>query len=128
MKYLCLMYCDWKIFAAMSARQQADFDRDTWSYDLALKHNGQLLAAQALQPTENATTLRIRQGKQLITDGPFAETKEQLGGFILIEATDLNEALRIAAKSPFATIGSIEIRPLMDRPDPMEAETAPPLP
>ncbi len=78
-----------------------------------IKASGKLLAADALQPVSTATTVRVRDGKTLTTDGPFAETKEQLGGFYLVEAKDLDEALAIAARIPSAKFGSIEVRPVM---------------
>ena len=78
-----------------------------------LKKSGQLRAGDALQPTTTATTVRVRDGKRLTTDGPFAETKEQLGGYYLVEAKDLDEAIAIAARIPGARHGSIEVRPVM---------------
>jgi hypothetical protein len=78
-----------------------------------IKKNGKWLAGEALQPTSAATTVRMRAGKLVTTDGPFAETKEQLGGFYLIEAADLNEAIRIAARIPGAKTGSVEVRPVV---------------
>lgn len=76
------------------------------------RHSGRMLAAEALQPVETATTVRLRGGKLSITDGPFAETKEQLAGFYLVDARDLNEALQIAGKIPAARVGSVEVRPV----------------
>ena len=76
--------------------------------------SGLLIAAEALQPVETATTVRVRNGKVSITDGPFAETKEQLGGFFLIDARDLNDAIQVAAKIPSARLGSIEVRPVWE--------------
>ncbi len=84
------------------------------AYDDALRKAGHLVVAHALQPVEAATTVRVRNGKLSTTDGPFAETKEQLGGFILIEARDLNEAIQVAAKIPLARRGSIEVRPIRE--------------
>jgi hypothetical protein len=84
------------------------------AYDDALRRAGHLVVAHALQPVEAATTVRVRNGKLSTTDGPFAETKEQLGGFILIEARDLNEAIQVAAKIPLARRGSIEVRPIRE--------------
>ena len=80
-----------------------------------LRENGHYIAAEALQPVQTATTLRIRHGKVTTTDGPFAETKEQLGGFYLIDARDLNEAIRVASKIPPGRLGCIEVRPIRER-------------
>jgi hypothetical protein len=84
------------------------------AYDDALRKAAYLVVAHALQPIETATTIRVRNGKLSATDGPFAETKEQLGGFMLIEARDLNEAIQVAAKIPVARRGSIEVRPIRE--------------
>jgi hypothetical protein len=84
------------------------------AYSDALRKSGHLIAAQALQPVQTATTGRVRAGKLSTTDGPFAETREQLGGFILIEARDLNEAIQAASKIPLARRGSIEVRPVKE--------------
>ncbi|MEW6443714.1 MAG: YciI family protein [bacterium] len=105
MKYLCLVY-------AQEDKVHAVPDRDCLAYDAALRERGQCLASEALEPVETATTVRVRNGKVTITDGPFAETKEQLTGFYLIEAEDLDAAIRIAAKIPPARVGSIEVRPI----------------
>jgi hypothetical protein len=93
--------------------ERADLDRDSLAYDQDLLKKGHFLAAAALQSVETAKTVRSRGGKVAMTDGPFAETKEVLGGFIFIEAGDLDEALRIAAGIPIAKYGSIEVRPEM---------------
>ncbi len=79
----------------------------------------QIKSGHALQPTKVATTVRMREGKRLTTDGPFAETKEQLGGYYLIEAADLNDAIQIASRMPNARFGSIEVRPLLEMPAPV---------
>jgi hypothetical protein len=107
MKYLCLVYLeDQKLHAVPDRECQACGD--------GLRRSGVLVAAEALQPVETATTVRVRNGKLAVTDGPFAETKEQLAGFYLIEARDLNDAIQIAAKIPPAREGSIEVRPVRD--------------
>jgi hypothetical protein len=107
MKYLCLVYLeDQKLHAVPDRECQACGD--------GLRRSGVLLAAEALQPVETATTVRVRNGTLGVTDGPFAETKEQLAGFYLIEARDLNDAIQIAAKIPPAREGSIEVRPVRD--------------
>ena len=105
MKYLCLVYGEEALMATMD-------DRECMACAQSLTDSGHLVAGQALQPVETATTLRVRNGKVSYTDGPFAETKEQLAGFYLLEARDLNEALDKAAKIPPARIGSIEVRPI----------------
>ncbi|MEO7189563.1 MAG: YciI family protein [Vicinamibacterales bacterium] len=107
MKYLCLVYLDeQKLHAVPDAECQACGD--------GLRAGGVLVAAEALQPVASATTVRIRNGQLSVTDGPFAETKEQLAGFYLIEARDLNDAIQIAAKIPPAREGSVEVRPVRE--------------
>ena len=105
MKYLCLVYLEEQKLRAVP-------DSECMACGNGLRESGTLVAAEALQPIGTATTLRIRNGKVAITDGPFAETKEQLAGFYLIEARDLDEALQVAAKIPPAREGSIEVRPV----------------
>ena len=105
MKYLCLVYGEEDKIAAMD-------DRECLAVDAALRCDGHCLASEALEPTETATTLRIRGGRMSVSDGPFAETKEALAGFYLIEARDLNEAIRLAAKIPPVQVGCVEIRPV----------------
>jgi len=105
MKYICLVYLeDHKLHAVHDSECAACGD--------GFRQRGLLVAAEALQPVETATTVRVRNGKLSVTDGPFAETKEQLAGFYLIEATDLNEAIQIASKIPPAREGSVEVRPV----------------
>lgn len=105
MKYLCLVYLDEKRLDELP-------DEDCVAYDTAIRQSGHCLASEALESVQTATTVRVRDGKVSVTDGPFAETKEQLAGFYMIEAKDLNEAIQIAAKIPPAHVGSIEVRPL----------------
>jgi hypothetical protein len=114
MKYLCLVYADEAAFDRMSQQQLDALDDEALANDEELRRRGHLVIAQALQPTASATTVRVRNGRMSATDGPFAETAEQLGGFVFIEATDLNEAIRVAAGIPMARVGSIEVRPVMD--------------
>jgi hypothetical protein len=114
MKYLCLIFLDEQKLEVLSKSEAEALNDETFAYDEALRQSGHLLVAQALQSAQSATTLRVRNSKLSITDGPFAETNEQLGGFILIEATDLNEAIQVASKSPLAPFGSIEVRPIME--------------
>ena len=107
MKYLCLVYLeDQKLHAVP--------DRECMTCGEGLRRSGVLVAAEALQPTTTAATVRVRNGALSVTDGPFAETKEQLAGFYLIDARDLNEAIQLAAKIPPAREGSIEVRPVRE--------------
>ena len=105
MKYLCLVYMEKEKLRAVP-------DTECLACGEGFKRSGVLVAAEALQPVETAATVRVRGGKVSVTDGPFAETKEQLAGFYLIEARDLNEAIQIAGKIPPAREGSIEVRPI----------------
>ncbi|KQV63873.1 YciI family protein [Rhizobium sp. Root1220] len=112
MKYLCQVWFEPSILEAMADEEKKKLDRDSLAYDEDLVQSGHMIAAQALQSPASAVTVRVRHGELSVTDGPFAETKEQLGGFILIEATDLNDAIRVAAGIPLAKMGSIEVRPI----------------
>ncbi len=105
MKYLCLVYLD-------EGRLDELPDEDCVAYDSAIRTSGHCLASEALQSVRTATTVRVRNGKMSITDGPFAETKEQLAGFYMIEAKNLDEAIGLAAGIPPACVGSIEVRPI----------------
>ena len=105
MKYLCLVYLD-------ENRLHELPDEDCVEYDASIRESGHCIASEALQSVQTATTVRVRNGKMSITDGPFAETKEQLAGFYMIEARDLNEAIQIASKIPPARVGSVEVRPV----------------
>ncbi len=105
MKYLCLVYGE-------EAKIQQMDDNHCLAFDQSIRASGQCVASEALQPVSTATTVRVRNGKVTMTDGPFAETKEQLAGFYMIEARDLNEALQIASRIPPAAVGSIEVRPV----------------
>ncbi|MGA9121222.1 MAG: YciI family protein [Bacteroidota bacterium] len=107
MKYLCLVYSEEKMLEAMT-------DDECMKYDAALRESGNCLASEALQSVQTATTVRVRGGKVSITDGPFAETKEQLAGFYLIDAKNLDEAIEIASKIPPARVGCIEVRPIRE--------------
>jgi hypothetical protein len=104
MKYLCLVYLEEKNLGNVP-------DSDCRACGEELRKNGHHIAAEALQPVHTATTVRVRNGKVSVTDGPFAETKEQLAGFYLIDAKDLNEAIQLASKIPPARVGSIEVLP-----------------
>jgi len=105
MRYLYLVYGEEKALEAMP-------DSDCLAYDEAIRSSGHCIASEALQPVATATTVRVRNGRLSVTDGPFAETKECLAGFYLVEAKDLNEAIQLAAKIPPARVGSVEVRPI----------------
>ena len=121
MKYLCLVYIEEKKLNALSDSEMKALIAEALAYDEELRKSGHYIVSNALQRVEAATTLRTRNGKLSITDGPFAETKEQLGGFILIEARDLNEALHVASKIPPGRLGSIEVRPVWELENPAAA-------
>ena len=114
MKYLCLVYYEEKKLDALSKSEFDALLAEALAYDEELRRSGHFVAANALQSVQAATTIRTRNGKLSMTDGPFAETKEQLGGFILIEAHDLNEAIQVASKIPPGRLGSIEVRPIKE--------------
>jgi hypothetical protein len=107
LKYLCLVYGEEKEMGAMT-------DDACMAYDQALRRSGQCLASEALQPVRTAATVRVRNGKVSIKDGPFTESKECIAGFYLIEAADLNEAIQLASQIPPARVGSIEVRPVRE--------------
>ncbi|MDM0002880.1 YciI family protein [Variovorax sp. J22P240] len=112
MKYLCLVYFEEALLDAFSDSSSAALAAESIAYDEELKSRGQLVVADALQRVKNAKVVQVRRGRTSQTDGPFVETKEQLGGFILVEAKDLNAAIQIAARIPLARMGSIEVRPI----------------
>lgn len=114
MKYLCLVYYDEKIINAMTQPKWQELNEECVACGEDLRNSGHMIAGNALHPTTTATSLRVRDGKTLITDGPFAETKEQLAGFYMLEARDLNEAIQMASKIPPAKLGCIEIRPIRE--------------
>jgi hypothetical protein len=114
MKYLCMVYVDEKALDALTERDYDALTDESLAYDEELRKSGHFIVAQALQPVRTATSIRIRNGKVSATDGPFVETKEQLGGFVLIDARDLNEAIQLAAKIPPARLGGIEVRPIKE--------------
>src|SRR5216683_7376933 len=113
MRFLCLVYFEPQTLAALSPGEKAALDRNSMAYNDELTRNSQYIVAEALQPVRSARTVRVRQGKTSVTDGPFAEAKEHVGGFILVEAANMNQALEIAAGIPLAKLGSIEVRPIM---------------
>jgi hypothetical protein len=114
MKYLCLVYNEQKKLDAMSQSELDALIDEHLAYDEVLRKSGHFIVAEALQPVQAATTLRVRNGKVSITDGPFAETKGQLGGLFLINARDLNEAIQVASRCPSVRLGSMELRPVME--------------
>ena len=112
MEYLCLVYLDGKQFDGVSKDELVAIDDSSLAYDEELRRRGHLLAARALAGPQTAASVRPRAGGATMTDGPFVETKEHLGGFIMIEARDMNEALQIAAQIPIARYGGVEVRPV----------------
>ena len=114
MRYLCLIYDEEKQLAAMSQSESDAFMGEYFAFTDGIRKSGHYIGGEALQSVQTATTVRSRNGKISATDGPFAETREQLGGFYLINAKDLNEAIQVAAKIPSARLGSVEVRPVME--------------
>ena len=112
MKYLCLIYENEGMWEKLSKEDGDRIMGEYFAFTDDIRKSGQYLGGEALQPTATATTVRVRNGKIGNTDGPFAETKEQLGGYYLVEAKDLNEAIKVAARIPAAKNGSIEVRPI----------------
>jgi hypothetical protein len=114
MRYLCLIYENEKGWESLPPGEMEAIMNEYFAFTGDIQKNGKYVAGEALQPTTTATTVRVRNGKVSTTDGPFAETKEQLGGFYLIEAKDLNDAIQVASRIPSARFGSVEVRPIMD--------------
>ena len=112
MKYLCLIYQNDET-SARNAQSGVPMSQEYFAFTQEIQKSGHMLGGNALQPPNTATTVRVRNGKVSTTDGPFAETKEQLGGYYLLEAADLNDAIQVAARIPGAKTGSIEVRPVM---------------
>jgi len=119
MKYLLLIYESEAIGAALREAERGKIYQEYMEYTKRIHKNGNYLAGEALQPVSSATSVRVKNGKTLTTDGPFAETREQLGGFYMVEAKDLDEAIALAAAIPAARTGSIEVRPIMPTPPPV---------
>ena len=113
MQYLWLIYEKETEMLSRSEDEQEQIMADYWAFTKDVRDNGQLVAGEALMPTETATTVKVRDGNRITTDGPFAETKEQLGGFYLLDCKDLDEAIEQASRIPSAKYGSIEVRPIM---------------
>jgi hypothetical protein len=116
MKYMLLIYDDEKIWANMGETERNQMFGEYMQFSADIHKSGHWLAGAPLQPTSTATNVRIRNQKRMVTDGPFAETREQLGGYYLVEAKDLDEAIGIAARIPSARMGTIEVRPVMEIP------------
>ncbi len=113
MQYMLLIYDDESVWQSMPEEERNALFGEYFAYTDELRRAGAFVAGDALEPTSSATTVRVRDGKTLTTDGPFAETKEQLGGYYLVEADSLDEALEWARKIPSARLGSIEVRPTL---------------
>ena len=114
MKYLLMIYCD-EASDAKRSKEELDAEMGAyWAFTEEVQKAGAQNVGEALHPSSTATTVKIRNGKTVTTDGPFAETKEQLGGYYVVEAKNLDEAIQWAVKIPHATIGAIEIRPIVD--------------
>jgi hypothetical protein len=114
MKYICLGYLDETAWEAMSEAERNALMDECFAYDDVLREGGHFAGGEALQSPRNAATLRYRNGKVSVTDGPYAETKEQLGGILILEATDLNHAIQLMSKHPGVKVGPFEIRPAED--------------
>ncbi len=114
MRYLCLIYDEEKQLAGMSKTESDKFMGEYFGFTEGIKQAGHYIGGEALQPVQTATTVRVRNGKVSTTDGPFAETREQLGGYYLINARDLNDAIQVAAKIPSARLGCVEVRPIQE--------------
>ena len=114
MKYLCLIYDEGKKMDTLSKSEADAFMAEYFAFTEGIKQSGHYVGGEALQPVQTATSVRVRNGKVSTTDGPFAETKEQLGGFYLINAANLDDAIQVAAKIPSARFGTVEVRPVVD--------------
>jgi hypothetical protein len=119
MQYLLLIYTDEEAWENRPDDERREITREYWTLTTELRDKGVYLAGAPLKPTTTATTMRVRGDEQVVTDGPFAETKEQLGGYFLIDADSVDEALEVAARIPAARYGAVEVRPLL--PVPAEA-------
>jgi hypothetical protein len=114
MKYVCLGYLDEKNWSTLSEKEQETLMDECFAYDDILRKEGHFLGGEALQSAKNATTLRWQNGKVSLTDGPYTETKEQLGGILILEARDLNHAIQLMSRHPGVKAGPFEIRPAED--------------
>lgn len=127
MKFACLVYIDESIAGGMSPEAQETLTNTTIEHDWSLRNSGQLMLSQPLQPPEHAVTIRGRGKRITRTDGPFAETKEFLGGFYLIEAPDLAAAIALVESDPMTEMGSIEIRPFLEQTHSVTGQRRPPI-
>lgn len=118
MRYICLVHFEHERLDNLPLAERQDVDRRSLAYDRELAAKGHLVFSQAIQGGDSATLVRVREGRVSATDGPYIETKEQMAGFVLIEARDMNEAIRLAAGIPLAEIGTIEVRPIYEIPTP----------
>ena len=116
MKYMLLIYDEEQMWAKLSEAERKQIYAEYGQFSQQVKSGGQYVTGAQLQPISAATSVRVRNGKRLLTDGPFAETREQLGGYYLVEAKDLDEALALAAGIPSARFGTVEVRPLVEMP------------
>ena len=116
MKYMLLIYDDEKVWSKFSEAERRKLFDEYMQFGEQIRSSGHHLASAPLQPTSTARSVRVREGKRLVTDGPFAETREQLGGYYLIEAKNLDETIGIAARIPSARLGTIEVRPVLEMP------------
>lgn len=114
MKYLCLVFYDENKRNALPERESQALMEEALDYDEVLRKGGHFIVAHPLESVQAASTIRVRNGKVTITDGPFAETNEQIGGFVMIQARDLNEAIQLASKIPPARLGGVEVRPIAE--------------
>ena len=115
MQYMLLIYDDEQLWANMSDEERGAIMGEYFAFTQELREKGAMVSGAPLQPTQTATAVRLREGEQLVTDGPFAETKEQLGGYYVVEANDVDEAIALAERIPAARGGTIEVRPLVPR-------------
>jgi hypothetical protein len=118
MRYICLVHFEPSLLDKLPAEDRKEIDRRSLGYDRELAASGHLVMAQAIQGGDSAVLVRVRDGRLSVTDGPYIETKEQMAGFVLIDAADMDEALRLAAGIPLAEIGTIEVRPIFEVPTP----------
>ena len=116
MRYMLLIYDDEKLWAEMSETERQKIFGEYMQFSSDIRRTGNYQAGAPLQPTSAATSVRVRDGKRVVTDGPYAETREQLGGYYLVDAKDLDEAIALAARIPAARIGTVEVRPVMELP------------
>ena len=116
MQYMLLIYDDEQLWAGMSEAERGRIFEEYGTFTDSIRTSGHYVSGAPLQPTRAATSVRLREGDQLVTDGPFAETKEQLGGYYLIEAENVDEAIEIAGRVPSARLGTVEVRPVLELP------------